>query len=328
MNSVGIVLIGQNPGARLDRALDAALKQTARVVYVDSGSTDGSIGRAEAHGAAVVALDASQPYTAARARNAGAQFLLQQDPAPEFFLFVDGDCLLAEGFIRVARAVMESDPCIAVVCGQRRERFPEVSVYQELLALEWQAPVGEILYFGGDAMVRIGAFVRVNGYNADLIAGEEPDLSLRLRRAGWKIWGIDAVMTYHDAQMTHFREWWERSARAGYAYAEGAWRQGRAPERHWVHESASIWFWGAGVWLGAVGLAKPTRGASFALLLGYPFLAARIYARRRAEGWGERSARLYAVFCVLAKFPQLQGQMRFVSSRVRGRLTALNGQRV
>ena len=72
MNTIGIVVIGRNLGALLDASLSAATKQAAPVVYVDSGSTDDSIRRAQAQNIDVVALDALQPYTAARARNAGA----------------------------------------------------------------------------------------------------------------------------------------------------------------------------------------------------------------------------------------------------------------
>ena len=248
---------------------------------------------------------------------------MKKNPALEFVQFVDGDCVLAENFIARALAVMRSDARIAVVCGQRRERFPDASVYNQLAALEWETPRGEILACGGDALVRVRAFAEANGYNAALIAGEEPEMCLRLRRAGWKIWSIDAEMTYHDARLTHFSRWWTRNVRAGHAYAQGAWLHGREPERHWVHESASIWLWGAGVWSAAFALAKITRGLSMALLLGYPLLGARIYKRSRAQGRNSRNARLYAFFCVLGKFPQLQGQVLFLANRVRGRATRL-----
>ena len=43
-----------------------------------------------------------------------------------------------------------------------------------------------------------------SGFNATLIAGEEPELCLRLRQKGWEIWRLDAEMTLHDAAMTKF----------------------------------------------------------------------------------------------------------------------------
>ncbi len=67
---VAIVLIGRNEAARLARTLDAALHAAARVVYVDSGSSDNSVNLAQARGVPVIELDAALPFTAARARNA------------------------------------------------------------------------------------------------------------------------------------------------------------------------------------------------------------------------------------------------------------------
>jgi len=320
---VGIVLIGRNLGALLDETLEAALKQNAPVVYVDSGSTDSSIKRARAHNVAVIALDAAQPYTAARARNAGARFLLKQNPLLEFFQFVDGDCLLAENFIAHALQVMKADSNISIVCGRRRERFPQTSIYNQLAALEWETPSGEITHCGGDALVSVRAFLEVSGYDARMIAGEEPEMCLRLRRRGWKIWSIDADMTYHHGQMKHFSQWWRRNVRAGHAYAEGVWMHGRARERHWVRESASIWLWGAGVWSVAFGLAKFSCGLSLGLILGYPMLAARIYTRSKKRGWRRHNAQLYALSCVIGKFPQLQGQLLFLANLARGRATRL-----
>ena len=67
---VGVVAIGRNEGERLRVCLTSALRDCAHVVYVDSGSSDGSVQLARELGAQVVELDLSIPFTAARARNA------------------------------------------------------------------------------------------------------------------------------------------------------------------------------------------------------------------------------------------------------------------
>ena len=69
--SIGAVVIGRNEGARLERSLQALAGQVAQIVYVDSGSTDGSVAAARGLGAEVVELDMKHPFTAARARIAG-----------------------------------------------------------------------------------------------------------------------------------------------------------------------------------------------------------------------------------------------------------------
>src|SRR3954469_23114936 len=123
----GVVAIGRNEGERLRVCLESALRASAHVVYVDSGSTDGSVAMARQLGAHVVELDMSTPFTAARARNAGVVKLIEIVPDVEFVQFVDGDCEIVDGWL--ARALSEccANPQAAVVCGRRRERFPDAS---------------------------------------------------------------------------------------------------------------------------------------------------------------------------------------------------------
>ena len=70
MSDIGVVAIGRNEGERLKRCLESVTGRAAALVYVDSGSTDGSADMARGRGVEVVALDLSVPFTAARARNA------------------------------------------------------------------------------------------------------------------------------------------------------------------------------------------------------------------------------------------------------------------
>ncbi len=311
MSRIGLVAIGRNEGDRLRRCLESVVQRVAQVVYVDSGSTDQSVAMARSLGVEVVELDLTFPFTAARARNAGFARLLELHPDLDYVQFVDGDCEVVAGWLEQAQQILETHPEVVVVCGRRRERFPNATVYNRLCDLEWDTPVGEAKACGGDAMMRLTALQAVNGYNPTLIAGEEPELCVRLRQNGGKILRIDAEMTLHDAQMTRFQQWWQRSLRAGYAYAEGAALHGAPPERHWVKETRSIRLWGfiipAVIILGAV----PTSGWSLVLLVGYPLMAYRIYQYARRSGRSPAAARLFAGACMLAKFPQAQGQFRF-----------------
>src|SRR4051794_38450615 len=71
LSRVGVVVIGRNEGQRLVRCLQSLTPAGAPVVYVDSGSTDGSVQRARELGAKVIELDRSIPFSASRARNTG-----------------------------------------------------------------------------------------------------------------------------------------------------------------------------------------------------------------------------------------------------------------
>lgn len=304
---VDAVVIGRNEGARLAVCLDSLRPQVRRVIYVDSGSTDDSLTTARARGAEVVVLDMSVPFTAARARNAGLAALAAD--APDFVQLVDGDCEVRSDWVSTALRAMADHPRAVVVCGRRRERYPDATIYNRLCDAEWDTPVGEALACGGDALMRYSAVQAVGGYDPTLIAGEEPDLCLRLRRAGGEVWRIDAEMTLHDAAMTRFGQWWQRSRRAGHAFAEGAWRYGRAPEKHWLRETRRALSWGAGVPVVALvaGLIHP---AGLLLLLAWPLQIARLAPRM---GWRT------AFFTVLGKLPEAQGALGFYLGRLIGR---------
>jgi N-terminal domain of galactosyltransferase len=201
-----------------------------------------------------------------------------------------------------------------------RERFPERSVYNRLADLEWETPVGEVKACGGIAMIRVAAFQAVGGFDPTLIAGEEAELCLRIRRQGWKVLRIDAEMAMHDMAMMRFRQWWKRSVRTGHAYAEGSAMHGLTPERHFVRQTRSAVFWGILVPLAAFLLAWPTWGLSLALLAGYLFLyrrTRRYYAVQ--QGWSLADARLYAAWIVLAKFPHAVGVIRYWLGRLSGK---------
>jgi GT2 family glycosyltransferase len=328
MKQIGIVAIGRNEGQRLRLCLESIVGNGRTVVYVDSGSTDSSVELARQLGANVVALDVSVPFTAARARNVGLQRLCELDSTVEYVQFVDGDCEVVDGWLAAGAAALDTNPRIAVVDGRRRERFRDGSPYNRLCDLEWDAPLGEARACGGDALMRVEALRQIGGYNPALIAGEEPELCVRLRAAGWKVLRIGAEMTVHDAAMTRFRQWRRRAVRAGHAFAEGAFLHGRLPERHWVQESRSVWLWAFWVPLLAIAPAAITHGWSLLLLLGYPILAWRIWGHCRRRQLSAADTRLFVIFTILGKFPQFLGQLHFWTRRLldrEGRLIEYKG---
>ena len=305
--------IGRNEGERLRRCLESATAQVNDVVYVDSGSTDGSLELAVQLGARVVALDLTQPFTAARARNAGAALAVEGKQHVRYLQFVDGDCELVSGWLAEAREFLESHPEVFAVCGRRRERFPELAVYNRLCDLEWDTPIGQARAFGGDVMIRSAPFQEVGGYRSDLIAGEDPELAIRLRQTGGQVWRINVDMTLHDAAMTRFSQWWRRSVRAGYAYALGASIHGAPPERHWVRESRRSWIWGFLV--PALGILSVLAG-SFEVSIAVFIIFLLQWLRLFINGRGDRRLRLAsATFLIIGKFAEVMGQFRFLWHR-------------
>ncbi|WP_265501164.1 glycosyltransferase family 2 protein [Paracoccus beibuensis] len=311
--TIDAVAIGRNEGERLLRCLDSLRQAGLRhIVYVDSGSTDGSIAAAEARGVQVVRLDLSVPFTAARARNAGVGALPGDS---DLIQFVDGDCSLVPAWIGKAAAFMDDNPTVAAVCGRRREIAPEASIYNRLIDREWDTPVGPARACGGDVLMRRTAFAQVGGFDPRLIAGEEPELCVRLRQAGWQIWRLDAEMTRHDAAIRRFGQWWRRSRRAGHAYAEGAALHGAPPERHNVAQTRRALIWGLGVPLAAVLGALLLDPVFLLILLLWPLQVLRL---SRRDGDPVR-----ATFLTLGKIPEALGVLEYHLKRLTGRRTGL-----
>lgn len=310
--SVATIIIGRNEGERLLACLASIPKSLGEIVYVDSGSTDGSIEAAKAAGALVVELDTSIPFTAARARNAGVAALTQ----PHTYLqFIDGDCALDKDWISKAQAFLDEHKEAAVVCGRRRERFPEASVYNQMCDIEWNTPIGQAKACGGDSLMRAEAFGAVGGFNPSLIAGEEPELCVRLRARGWQIWRIDAEMTLHDAAMTRLSQFWKRSRRGGHAYAEGAHLHGAPPERHGVANTRRALIWGCA--LPVFLLVLTILAWPWGLLgwLVYPAQIMRLALRDGGTGFAWQRAALLT----LGKFAETRGVFEFHSNRLQGR---------
>lgn len=315
---LAVVVIARNEGERFKACVESlrASSEACVTVYVDSGSTDGSVAWARQAGLEVLELDMSVPFTAARARNAGFRRAQELCPELEYVQFIDGDCQIRPEWFPVALDFMATHPEVAVCCGRRRELYPERSVFNRLCDIEWDTPVGEAKACGGDALMRVQAFLKVGGYRPDLIAGEEPELCVRLRAQNWKIWRLDCEMTLHDAAIYRFSQWWRRTLRAGYAFANGAYLHGAAPEKHWVIETRRALVWG-GV-LPMLGLISwPYFGGSWAVIL---FVYALQYARlfKSLPGSiGERRDRSF--YLVIGKFPEVIGCVRFYMDLWRGR---------
>jgi GT2 family glycosyltransferase len=310
----GVVVIGRNEGDRLKRCLETLCGGARSIVYVDSGSQDDSVATSRAMGVSVVELDMTVPFTAARARNEGFQRLVAELQDLDFVFFVDGDCEVVDNWIETAAQFLDMNPEVAVVCGRRREKYPEQSLYNMLIDIEWDVPVGEARFCGGDAVMRVSIFRQLNGYRADLICGEEPELCLRLRQAGWRIWHLGDEMTRHDAALLRFGQWWKRMVRGGYGYAQGAHLHGRLPERYCVSESRRIWAWG--LFMPLLIIAFILRFGWWGLLLTgiYPTNVLRLFLigkRSIRENWWR------AVTLVLCKFPEVYGQMKFELDRFR-----------
>jgi glycosyltransferase involved in cell wall biosynthesis len=318
--TLSVVVIGRNETGRLTACLESIraaknMPEPLELIYVDSNSTDDSVERAGAFGAKVIALSAGK-LSAARARNAG----WRAATAP-FILFLDGDTVLHPDFVQRAMKGFD-DQRIAVIWGHRRESRTKASAYNRILDLDWIYPPGFAEFCGGDAIMRRSALEQVNGFNADLIAGEEPDLCRRMRAEGNLIFHIDAPMTSHDLAILHFNQYWRRAVRSGYAYAEVADRYRGTPDPLWNKESRGNLLRGSLYTLIALGvLAASVLLQSWIPLfigaLGGAALAIRTALLSRWKGAAWNTLLLYGIHSHVQHVPILQGQILYLWGRWR-----------
>jgi GT2 family glycosyltransferase len=312
IREIGFVVIGRNEGPRLEPCLRSVLAVSNRVVYADSASSDGSVELAASLGVAVVALPADGRLTAARGRNAGYAELRKRFPGCDAVQFLDGDCILQPGWIGAAVDFLNAHADVAVVCGRRFEARPDASIYIGLCDQEWDTPVGEASYSGGDALIRCNAVDEVGGYRAELQAGEEPEMTARLRAAGWRIWRIDARMTEHDANIHTLGQWWRRSQRGGFGYAQVWSATKQLPQRVYGPQLRSALFWVVALPIAIIILAFATKKLLVLLLLpaAYGLQLTRIAGRSHGQRkWSK------AALILLAKVPETIGAARFLLTR-------------
>lgn len=315
--SVGAVVIGRNEGARLERCLATLAPQVDRLVYVDSGSTDGSAAMARGRGVEVVELDATQPFTAARGRNAG--FAAFGDTPPDLVQFVDGDCAVEPGWIAGAVAAFAADGGLGIVTGWRTELAPDANAYHAMAEVEWHQPAGEIAACGGDLMVRAEAFRAAGGFDPAIIASEDEEFVIRVRKAGWRACRLPQVMTRHDIAMTRFAAWWRRNLRSGNGLAE----VGDMHPPHFRAERRRAMVYGLALPLVLVlsvlaGFVWPPAWSGAALAVAaYAVSALRVRRFVLGQGMPAHLALPVAGLFTLAKLPHFIGMCRHYLRRLR-----------
>lgn len=320
MNRLGVVVIGRNEGQRLVSCLDSIKVQCNNIVYVDSGSHDNSIVNAEAIGAKTVKLNENIPFTAARARNKGVEVLLASNPELEFIAFVDGDCDVHKNWFKSAVDYLDSNELVAVVCGRRQEKFPGRSIYNLLCDIEWNTAVGFTSECGGDSVMRVSALRKVGWFDPTQIAGEEPELCFRLRSLGWKIYRLDEPMTLHDANIIRFSQWFNRSKRAGFAFAINTAKHGLNREHFCLKETLRVWFWGFLFPLMVICSSIFLNISSSVLFVIYVFQFYRIRSYKlKTTAYSKRDLSFYSFFTQIGKFAELTGQIQFIGKKILSR---------
>lgn len=316
LSPISVVVIGLNVADHLDQCLSAIEASRypdnlLEVIYVDSGSRDGSLEIAKRHkDVRILELNTENP-SAAMGRNAGLHAA-----SHDLIQFVDADSHLHPDWLRTAVTTLQG--AVAAVAGSLHERRPNRNLYHRMAHLEWNLRKGESGWttqeqearvFGGNVLARRQVWLDLQGYDEDLPAGEDPDLSYRVRQAGYRILRLNAPMATHDIDIAGFGRWWKRARRSGFAYASLALRYWNQPERYMLKRVIRI--------VGGVGF--PWMLILLGVLLGYPLpgiaLALLVMLRllfqaphfAKVLGIPLTSAFVYSLYLALSIYPQFLG---------------------
>ncbi len=319
---IDCVIIGVNCAQTLARCLASVRAadypaDRLHVYYADGGSIDSSLEiAARFAGVTIISLSPEYP-TPGLGRNRG----WQQGVSP-FVQFLDSDTLLDPGWLKKGVAALD-DPSVGAVQGLRQEMHPQRSLFNWIGDLEWNGPAGEADCFGGDVMMRRKVLEATGGYDEVLVGGEDPELSRRVVRAGWRIVQLPDPMTWHDLAMTRIGQYLKRAFRSGYGFAAVRDREARRSSDFWRHEIQKIVIRGGGFVLSsllgiflifsesanlaAAGMGCLALGTGF-LLRPRLFLVNKF---RRLHSLSRKEANRYAWHCSVVVVPQLLGVVRF-----------------
>jgi glycosyltransferase involved in cell wall biosynthesis len=172
----------------------AAGRYTGRVefIYVDNGSTDGSVDYLRGREREGIRLYSRKGDTIARMRNFGAR-----QGTGQYLSFIDGDCSIPERYFEIAVSVLRATGAAATGCEVYLPDQPHwiESAWHDL---HYVGRDRDVRYLNsGNFFVSRSVFERVGGFREDLLSGEDPELGERLNAAGERIRACPEVQAIH-----------------------------------------------------------------------------------------------------------------------------------
>jgi GT2 family glycosyltransferase len=193
---LSVVIIGLNEEASIHVCIEAAIIAAnevggAEIVYVDSHSTDNTIGIVNKYDIRVEMLDPGLRRSPSAARS-----FASTQVTGEYILFLDADTIVYTGYLSRALEDLRRDPSLAGVNGW----IDDTSETGEPVHGLDEHPVRatDTMWLRGPCcLYRRSALLAVGGFDPDLATEEEAELGLRLIRAGWKLSLIPVPMAKH-----------------------------------------------------------------------------------------------------------------------------------
>lgn len=320
-----VVIIGLNSGKYLNSCIKNVMKsnypqEKIHIVYVDGGSKDNSVIIAHNfRNVTLIELDVNYP-TPGSGRNAGYKSCSQP-----FIQFLDADTYLHPNWLKKAVSYLDSD--VAAISGILEERIPDRNVYHLVSNIDWRVTpftngwVGstcEAKVFGGNVLIRREAIEIAGGYDETLIAGEEADLSYRLRKNGWKLIRTNTPMASHDININSIHSYIKRAIRSGYGYTLIAMRYIGQKEKLFSQRLLRIvlsTFTPIGILIGLSSIQLPLLGFCTATMIIFRSFR-KIGYFQRIYAISTKDAMSYSLHLSFVVFPQFLGVVRYFYGRI------------
>lgn len=187
-----IILISRNEGAHIAKTVESVIVaaknwQPSEIILVDSASTDETVKIAGQFPITILRIPPTSFLSAGAGRFIGTRY-----SAGDLIMFMDGDMEMEPDWLDHAVPYMLAHPEAAAITGFRRDIYLEngAIIGEQEVTFGPTDQVVEMKHFGGAGLYRRPALQAVGGFNPYLISEEEPELCMRLRFAGYRLFCI------------------------------------------------------------------------------------------------------------------------------------------
>jgi len=190
VNSLSVVIIGRNEESHIAKCIRSVLKSTAGyrecdIIYVDSASSDNTVHIAKQHPIRIIQLRPDWPLSSSAGRYLG--FI---HTSGEYVFFIDGDTIVYKKWLAYAVAFLKSHPGVGGVAGIVNELFIDSNGRIQGMKknrYNQKKKSEDARVFGGIALYRRKVLEEVRPFNPYVVATPELELSLRIRKAGYRL---------------------------------------------------------------------------------------------------------------------------------------------
>lgn len=285
---VSVIIVTRNEESHIKECVESILESLApyrgEVVLVDSSSEDKTVEVAAHFPVKILQLRRDWVHSASAGFHVGFK-----NCRGDYVCFIGGDMKLNPRWLPEALAVLRNE-AVAGVSGLVLNKFDEnggSEIIRRRISFGFDnMTLGDVDVLGGPAMFRRTVLEKVGSYHPFLKAGEEAELSSRIRSLGYRLIRLEVEMVEHHDSCPSLKSYLRKY--------------------QWMYPlevGRSIRYSAHTGWQGFRARLRPLIGAALLLLfLAYTVVAGSLFLLGIASGFLAASVAVYAIICVMAFF--------------------------